>query len=208
MNAALLKMLVKRFGFLTKVLPNDYHPAAEAFLLSLVNSQLDCEVPIPEVIMPTITLAILHAILLKDRIPFYEVDYKRAVTLLESYDKPVPVRQWDYPDYKGETIRGFRFHPHYYILGSFMATPQGSGAWLLEDRYDWHEPDRWRVPDLITEKIPEWVLNKVATRDPDGWYLEEVNTLSKWSVPYWHRSTVRLAEYLNPLDFTPDILAY
>ena len=195
MNKAFLKLLVKRFGFLVNLLPEEYRPAAEAFFFSLTNSEPDCERLVPREIIPTIAWAVLHAIT-EGEIPDL---YEEAVAILETHDKPVLVQRWNYP-YSSYTILGYESHPHYYVLGGFTATPQGEGIWLIEDRYDWHVPDYWRVPDIITSEVPQWILSKFCERGEDGgWYIAEVGILDQWTVPYWHRSKVRLSDYL---DFT------
>ena len=195
MNTKFLRQLVKCFGFLAETLPEDYRPAARAFLFSLTNEVPDCERPVPQEILGTLTYAVLHAVGLPN---FYE----KAKRILDTHTEPVPVRQWDYPRYRGRTIEGYdTSHPHYFVLGGFTATPQGGGIWLIEDRYDWHVPDRWRVPDTVAEKLPEWILFKLCQHRNGGWYLEEVGVLDKWSTPYWHRSYVRLSDYLDPKWF-------
>ena len=195
MNVKFLRQLAKTFGWLVSVLPKAYQPAAEAFLHSLTNDKIDSERPIPEEILPTLAYAVLHAVGLPN---FYE----KAKRILDTHTEPVPVRQWDYPRYYGEKIGGYdASHPHYFVLGGFTAYPQGDGMWLLEDRYDWHVPDRWRVPDTVAEKLPEWILSKLCQYKNGEWYLEEVGTLDKWCTPYWHRSVVRLSDYLDPKWF-------
>jgi len=194
MKIKFLRQLVKRFGFLAKSLPKDYWPATEAFLFSLTNETPDCERPVPQEILPTLTYAVLHAIGLPN---FYE----RAKLTLNTHAEPVLVRQWDYPKYQGPKIPGYESHPHYFVLGGFTAYPQGSGLWLIQDRYDWHVPDYWRVPDIISDRVPEWVLSKFCEVRSGGYYLKEVGTLDRWTVPYWHRSVVKLSDYLDPKWF-------
>ena len=195
MTAKFRKLLVNRFGFLIRFLPEEYWPAAEAFKFSLVNEKIDCEREVPKEIWPTLAYAVLHGIKLPN-------SYEKAKVILNTHTEPVPVRQQNYPRYRGGTIEGYgTHHPHYFVLGGFTAYPQGGGLWLVEDRYDWHVPDRWRVPDTVAEKLPEWILSKLCQYRNGGWYLEEVGTLDKWSTPYWHRSYVRLSDYLDPKYF-------
>jgi len=197
MNTKFLRQLVKCFGFLTETLPEDYRPAARAFLFSLTNEKPDCERPVPQEILGTLAYAVLHGIKLPN-------SYEKAKVILNTHTEPVLVRQQNYPRYRGGTIEGYgTHHPHYFILGGFTAYPQGGGLWLVEDRYDWHVPDRWRVPDTVSERIPEWVLSKFCEfcELRNGYYLKEIGTLDKWSTPYWHRSYVRLSDYLDPKYF-------
>jgi hypothetical protein len=195
MNSKFLRKLVKCFGFLTETLPEEYQPAARAFLFSLTNETPDCERPVPQEIWPTLAYAVSRAAK-KSRF------YKKAKFVLDTHTEPVLVQKWDYPRYRGRTMEGYGItHPHYFVLGGFTAYPQGGGLWLVEDRYDWHVPDRWRVPDVVTHHIPEWVLSKFCERGEDGWYISEVGTLDKWSTPYWHRSYIRLSDYLDPQWF-------
>lgn len=197
MNKVFLRQLVKCFGFLAETLPEKYKPAARAFLFSLSNETPDYERPVPQEIFPTLALAVLIAIF--DRVLPSELDYFWAVEELDQHNKPVAVRRCHYPYYGEATITGYELdHPHYFVLGGFTATPVGDGLWLIEDRYDWHFPDYWRVPDIIASKVPDWVLSKLCEKGEDGgWYVSEVDTLSKWSTPYWHRSVVKLSEYLD-----------
>jgi len=188
-----LRVLAYLFGWLVNTLPRDYQPAGRAFLYSIVNTKLDCEVPVPEEILGTVALAVLEAIY-----ESYPFDYKVAKEVLNKHDKPVPVQNIHYPEYEGQTLLEYDDHPHYYVMGAFVATPLGGGLWLVEDRYDWHFPSRWRIPNKVAERIPKWILNMFAYYDVNGWYIEEVGTLDKWTTPYWHRSVIRLSNYLNP----------
>jgi hypothetical protein len=86
-------------------------------------------------------------------------------------------------------------------MGGFTSHPLGDGLWVVEDRYDWHQPDSWRVPDAIARRVPKWLLKKFAYSVYGVWVLDEVDTLKRLTVPYWHRSIVKLADYLNPQDF-------
>jgi len=192
-----LRKVAKVFGGLVKTLPLAYQPAGEAFLRSITNDKVDAEYPVPSEILPTIALTVLNVI-----VGNKPLSYKEAVEILDKYNSPVSVRSIDYPEYHGETIRGYETHPHYYVMGSFTTYPQGGGYWLVEDRYDWHfwEYD-WRVPDSVATRIPEWILNKFAYKKRTGWYLEEVGVLDQLTVPYWHRSIVRLSDYLDPKWF-------
>jgi len=192
-----LRILVKRFGFLTETLPEEYRPAARAFLFGLTNETPDCERPVPQEILPTLTYAILIS-MHEGRYPS-GLNYSEVVKKLESHTRPVTVRRCHYPYYEWPKILGYELdHPHYFVLGGFTAYPKGGGYWMIEDRYDWHFPDYWRVPDPIAEKVPHWILQKFAEKGEDGgWYLSELETLSKWTVPYWHRSLVRLSNYLT-----------
>jgi hypothetical protein len=197
MNKLFLKLLVNRFGFVVKLLPQEYQPAGEAFLFSLTNSEVDSERPVPTEILPTLAIATLDAIY--DGIPS-DMTYPQAISILNTYKHPVLVQRHNYPSYS-YTILDYKAHPHYYVLGGFTARPQGDGYWFIEDRYDWHFQDYWRVPDEVTTVIPEWILRKFCNRTNRGWYISEVDTLSKWSVPYWHRSIVRLSDYLDSTYF-------
>ena len=198
MNKVFLRQLVKCFGFLAEALPEDYRPAARAFLFSLTNEKPDCERPVPQEIIPVLALAVLSAIFEGQLPP--DLSYEAAIEKLNTHQEPVLVQRWNYP-YSSYTILGYESHPHYYVMGGFTAYPQGDGLWLLEDRYDWHVPDYWRVPDTVAEKLPEWILSKFCERGEDGWYISEVGTLDKWSTPYWHRSYVRLSDYLDSTYF-------
>ena len=51
MNKVFLRKLVKCFGFLAEAFPEDYKPAARAFLFSLTNEVPDCERPVPQEIL-------------------------------------------------------------------------------------------------------------------------------------------------------------
>ena len=196
MNKVFLRKLVKCFGFLAEAFPEDYKPAARAFLFSLTNEVPDCERPVPQEIMSTLAYAVLIAIS-EGRFPV-GLSYESACDLLDKHEDPVVVRRCHYPYYGEPKIGGYdQDHPHYFVLGGFTAYPQGGGYWLVEDRYDWHFPDYWKVPDLVTDKVPEWILTKFCEKGEDGgWYVSEVDTLSKWSTPYWHRSVIRLSDYL------------
>ena len=195
MNRLFVRQLAKTFGWAVRTLPEAYWPAAEAFVFSLVNDQPDCERPVPQEIMSTLAYAVLHAI----GLPNF---YAKGKSILDTHTEPVLVRQQDYPRYRGEKIRGYDIsHPHFFVLGGFTAYPQGGGLWLVEDRYDWHVPDHWRVPDTVAEKVPTWVLSKFCKQKDGGWYLEEVGVLDRLTVPYWHRSVVRLSDYLDPKWF-------
>jgi len=195
MTAKFRKLLVNRFGFLIRFLPEEYWPAAEAFKFSLVNEKIDCEREVPKEIWPTLAYAVLHGI----RIPNF---YEKAKLILNTHAEPVLVRQWDYPRYsKNNKISGYNSHPHYYVLGGFTAYPKGDGLWLIQDRYDWHVPDYWPVPDTVVEVLPEWILSKFCELRNGRYCLKEVGTLDKWSTPYWHRSYIRLSDYLDPQWF-------
>jgi hypothetical protein len=86
-------------------------------------------------------------------------------------------------------------------MGSFTAYPQGDGYWLIQDRYDWHFKDYWSVPDQVANWIPNWILSKFCQRYGKMWVLMEIGSLDQLTVPYWHRSVIKLADYLNPQDF-------
>ena len=198
MNIKLLRQLVKTFGWVVWTLPEEYQPAAEAFLYSLTNTDLDSERSVPREILPTIALAVLSAIFEGQLPP--DLSYEAAVEELNTHQEPVLVQRWNYP-YFSYTILGYESHPHYYVMGGFTTYPQGGGLWLVEDRYDWYVPDYWKVPNIIADKVPVWVLSKFCERGEDGWYISEVGTLDKWSTPYWHRSIVKLSDYLDPQWF-------
>jgi hypothetical protein len=196
---ALLRKLVGILGRpLVYTLPPDYQPAGWAFLRGIANTKLDSEVPVPREILGTVALAVLHAIDPYSQTPR---SYEEAVEKLSSHKEPVFVKSYDYPIYKGTTIPGYACHPHYYVMGSFTAYPQGDGYWLIQDRYDWHFKDYWSVPDQVAKRIPSWVLSKFCQRYGKMWVLMEMGSLDQITVPYWHRSVVKLADYLNPQDF-------
>ena len=203
MDATLLRQVAKTFGWLTETLPEAYRPAAEAFLHSIVNDQPDSEREVPQAILGTIALSVLRAIFDNQFPP--ELDYEAAVVELDYHSQPVLVQWNNYPRYRGRTIEGYGMaHPHYFVLGGFTTVPIGGGHWLIQDRYDWHNTDNWRVPSKIGRKVPKWLLRQFCFRNDEAsdiWYIKEVGTLDKWTVPYWHRSIVRLADYLNPQDF-------
>ena len=190
---AILRKLVSIFGCLVYTLPKDYRPAGWAFLHGLTNTTLDSKRSVPQEILPTIALAVLNAI------DYYKPpeSYEAAVATLDYHKEVVLVQMNNYPLYKGITMPGYTSHPHYYVMGAFAAKPIGGGYWLIEDRYDWHFPAAWRVPDSVATRIPEWILNKLAVYYDDGWYLEEVGVLDRLTVPYWHRSIIKLSDYLT-----------
>jgi hypothetical protein len=197
MNRTFLRKLVKKFGWLVNTLPPDYKPAAQAFLFSLTNEIPDCERPVPQEILPTIAFAVVDAVL-ED----CDISYEEAILILDHIDEPIQVTQYNYPHYNlSSTIREYRLHPHYYVMGSFTAYPQGDGFWLVEDRYDWHFEAYWRVPDEVVTMVPQWILCKLCEWRDGAWRLSEVGTLDKWTVPYWHRSVVKLSDYLDPTYF-------
>jgi len=196
MSTKFLRKLVKCFGWTVRTLPKDYWPAAEAFVYSLTNEIPDSERPVPQEILPTVAYAVVDAVL-EDH-----VSYEEAILILDHIDEPIQVTQYNYPYYKlSSTIREYGLHPHYYVMGSFTAYPQGGGYWLVEDRYDWHFEAYWRVPDVVVRHIPEWILSKFCEWRDGAWRLSEVGTLDKWTVPYWHRSVVKLSDYLDPTHF-------
>jgi hypothetical protein len=189
-----LRVLGYVFGWLIcYVLPKDYRPAARAFVRGIVNSKLDREIPVPEEILRTITLAVLSAI-----DPYSRPSYEEAVEILDKHQKAVLVQSYNYPQYRGDSyLVGYREHPHYYVMGAFTAYPQGDGCWLVQDRYDWHYKTLWSVPDQIARFIPSWILSVFCERNGKVWFLKEVGTLDQLTVPYWHRSIVKLSDYLT-----------
>jgi hypothetical protein len=196
---ALLRKLVGILGRpLVYTLPPVYRPAGWAFLYGIANTKLDCERSVPTEILPTVALAVLCSIY-EGCPPDY--DRKIAEAILNKHDKPVPVQHIHYPEYGGQTLPGYEEHPHYYVMGAFVATPMGNGYWKIEDRYDWHFPFSWRIPSSIARRIPKWILRIFARYDGGNWYIEEVGILDKITVPYWHRSVVRLSDYLDPKWF-------
>jgi len=198
MNVVFLRVLAVCFGWLVNVLPEVYRPAGRAFLRSLVTKP-EAVYPVPKEILPTIALAVLNSIFEGQLPP--GLSYEAAVGELNKHQKPVLVQSIHYPCYRGRKLEGYPFNPHYYVMGGFTSYPLGDGLWLVEDRYDWHQPDSWRVPDAIARRVPKWLLKKFAYSVYGVWVLDEVDTLKRLTVSYWHRSIVKLADYLNPQDF-------
>jgi hypothetical protein len=133
-------------------------------------------------------------------INYYEPpeSYEAAVAKLDLYEEVVLVQMNNYPTYEGTKLPGYNRHPHYYVMGAFAARPLGNGMWEIADRYDWHFPTAWSLPECVARFIPGWVLSKFCSRYHGQWYLEEVGTLDRLTVPYWHRSVIRLSDYLSP----------
>ena len=196
MNTKFLRKLAGIFGWLVYTLPEDYRPAGWAFLHGLVNTVPDSEREVPREILPTIALAVLSAI-----DPYSRPDYTQAVEILNQHKERVLVQINNYPQYRGRKLPNYNKHPHYYVMGAFCADPLGGGTWLIQDRYDWHFPAAWSVPDCITRFLPSWVLSKFCSKYHGEWYLEEVGTLDRLTVPYWHRSVIKLSDYLSPDSF-------
>ena len=189
-----LRLLAWVFGWLVYALPKDYRPAGRAFLRGIVNYKLDREVPVPREILGTISLAVLAAI-----DPYVRPSYEEAVEILNSHQEPVPVQLYNYPQYRGTSyLIGYREHPHYYVMGAFCAIPLGDGYWKIEDRYDWHFSTTWSLPDCVARFIPSWILSKFCERNGRSWLLSEVGVLDKLTVPYWHRSIIKLSDHLSP----------
>jgi len=189
-----LRVLGYVFGWLMcYMLPKDYRPAARAFVRGIVNSKLDREIPVPEEILPTITLAVLSAI-----DPYSRPSYEEAVEILNQYNERVLVQINNYPPYRGAKLPEYNRHPHYYVMGAFCADPLGGGTWLIQDRYDWHFPAAWSLPECVARWIPGWILSKFCSNYDGQWYLEEVGVLDRLTVPYWHKSVIKLSDYLSP----------
>ena len=188
-----LCLLAWVFGWLVYALPKDYRPAGRAFLFSIINNQLDCEVSVPREILGTIATAVLNAI-----DPYSQPSYEEAVEILNQYKERVLVQINNYPPYRGVKLPNYNRHPHYYVMGAFCATPFGDGTWLIQDRYDWHFPAAWSLPDCIARFIPGWILSKFCSRYDGQWYLEEIGVLDRLTVPYWHKSVIKLSDYLSP----------
>lgn len=206
LHSTLIRGLVRSFGGLVHALPEYYQPAGQAFLYSLQNQVIDSERAVPEEILETIAMAVLNSINNKlaklEETPYPNLS--EAIRLLDKSKYAVPVTVFDYPRIYGSFILpGYENHPHYYVMGGFTATPVGKGKWLIEDRYDWHCPDYWRLPECVTSKVPNWVLKKFCyqVEDAEGWYIREVETLAEYYKPYWHRSVVKLSAYLDSRDF-------
>jgi len=198
MNVKFRKLLVNRFSFLIRLLPEEYWPAAEAFKFSLVNEKIDCEREVPKELWPTLAYATLHAIT-GGELPS---SYEEGVSILENHNEPVLVQKWNYPEWNQVKLLDYHdTHPYYYVLGGFTTYPQGGGIWRVEDRYDWHFRDFWRVPEVAVQHIPEWILNKFCFWSYGGWYLSELDTLAEWCTPYWHRSYIKLGDYLYSTHF-------